>query len=221
MVTITYESDQVQVPDWVSDLESFLRWADADDFPEKGRIWFLKGEVWVDMSKEQVFTHVAIKTEITVVLGGLVKKERLGRYWSDGLFLSNVTADIAGKPDGTFVSRESLEAKRVQFAEGMEAGYLSLECSPDMVLEVVSRSSVQKDTVTLRQAYWEAGIREYWLVDVRREPLRFDILRHTARGYHATPRRDDWLKSAVFGKSFRLTQEPNGLGHPEFTLAVR
>lgn len=221
MVTITNESEQVQVPEWVNDLESFLRWADAPDFPEKGRIWFLKGEVWVDMSKEQVFTHVAVKTEITAVLAALVKRERLGRYWGDGLFLSNVAADVAGKPDGTFVSRAALEANRARLTEGMEEGYLALEGSPDMVLEVVSRSSVRKDTVTLRQAYWEAGAREYWLVDVRREPLRFDVLRHTARGYSAARRRDGWVRSAVFGKSFRLTQEPNGLGHPEYTLEVR
>src|SRR5256885_8764701 len=54
----------------------------------------------------------------------------------------------------------------------MEEGYLELEGTPDMVLEVVSESSVQKDTKRLRQLYWQAGIREYWLVDARREPDR-------------------------------------------------
>src|SRR5205814_3191780 len=100
-------------------------------------------------------------------------------------------------------------------------GYVELEGSPDMVLEVISRSSVHKDTVVLRQAYWESEIREYWLVDVRREPLKFDILRHTAKGYAATRKQDGWIKSAVFGKSFQLTQGKSALGHPEFTLAVR
>ena len=56
---------------------------------------------------------------------------------------------------------------------------------PDMVLEVVSDSSVHKDTVVLRQGYWQAGIREYWLVDARREPVYFDILRRTTKGYAA------------------------------------
>lgn len=67
MVTFLNESVRVSVPDWVVDLESFRRWADADDFPETGRIWFLQGEVWVDMSKEQIFTHVGVKTEIAAV----------------------------------------------------------------------------------------------------------------------------------------------------------
>ncbi len=96
-----------------------------------------------------------------------------------------------------------------------------MEGTPDMVLEVVCARSVHKDTVVLRQAYWQAGIREYWLVDARQEPIRFDIFRHTAKGYSTTRKRDGWLKSAVFGKSFQFRQGLNALGHPEYTLAIR
>jgi Uma2 family endonuclease len=120
-----------------------------------------------------------------------------------------------------YVSYKALESGEVRLIEGKQGGYLELEGSPDMVLEVISTSSVRKDTVIMRQAYWEAGIREYWLVDARREPLKFDILRHTPKGYAATRKQDGWMKSAVFGKSFRLTQRLNQLGHPEYTLEVR
>jgi len=221
MVTVVNESSQVRVPDWVVDLASFRRWADADDFPEKGNIWFLNGEVWVDMSKEQVFTHLAVKNEYAFVLTGLAKAGRMGMYLPDGLFLSNEDAEIAGKPDGTFVSNAALEKGRVRLVEGMEEGVLGLEGSPDMVLEVVSRSSVQKDTIDLRRAYWEAGIREYWLVDARQNPPSFEILRHAARGYISARKRDGWIKSEVFGKSFRILRRTNVLGNPEFTLEVR
>ena len=90
-----------------------------------------------------------------------------------------------------------------------------------MVLEVVSRSSVQKDTRNLREDYWQAGVREYWLIDARPDPLTFDILRHTPRGYRAAPKKDGWIRSAVFGKSFRLLRGITALGHPQFTLEVR
>jgi Uma2 family endonuclease len=221
MITIRSESDEVQVPTWVVDLESFRRWADADDFPEKGRIWFLKGGVWVDMSKEQVFSHVLVKTKIAYTLTGLVEAVRLGMYLGDGALWSNEEADASGKPDGLFVSDETLRAGRVRLVEGMEEGYLEVEGSPDMVLEVVSASSVRKDTVTLRQAYWEAGVREYWLVDARKEPLSFEVLRRTARGFAAARKQQGWVKSAVFGKAFRLVQRTTPLGHPDYTLEVR
>jgi Uma2 family endonuclease len=134
--------------------------------------------------------------------------------------LSNVDADIAVVPDALFVSTAGLQ-DRVRLIEGKDEGYVELEGSPDMVLEVVSRSSVSKDTDVLRQAYWEAGVREYWLVDARPERPEFDILRHTARGYRATPKKGGWLASAVFGKSFRLTRQVGAQGHPKYTLAVR
>jgi Uma2 family endonuclease len=221
MNTFVLDAEVVRVPSWVVDLDSFRRWAQSDEFPETGRICYLHGEVWVDMSREQVFSHNQVKNEFNPVVGGLVKAGRLGRYFPDGLLLSNADADLSSTPDGTFVSRESLRRERVRLVEGVQEGFVELEGTPDMVLEVVSASSVEKDTVVLRDLYWQADIPEYWLVDARGERLAFDILRHTARGYVTTRRQEGWLKSAVFGKSFRLTRQMDALGHPEYTLAVR
>lgn len=60
MVTIIDEGDRVSIPSWVKDIDSFRRWTDADDFPNEHRIWWLQGEVCIDMSKEQIFTHVRV-----------------------------------------------------------------------------------------------------------------------------------------------------------------
>jgi Uma2 family endonuclease len=221
MHTVVFEDSEARIPDWVANLESFRRWAESAEFPEVGRICYLKGEVWVDMSKEQLFTHLQVKSKFNIVLGTLAETEVPGLYFPDGLLLTNLTADLSWKPDGTFISSESLRAGKVRLVEGEDAGYVELEGTPDLVLEVVSRSSVKKDTVVLRQAYGEAGIPEYWLVDARRDPLHFDILRHTARGYVPTRKQNGWVRSQVFGKSFRLTQSVSKLGYPEFKLDVR
>jgi Uma2 family endonuclease len=168
--------------------------------------------VWVDISREQLFTHIQVKDEFTEVLRRLVRKNDLGFYFSDGLLLTNVPADISGNPDSTFVSKESLASGKVRFLEGVKGGYTEVEGSPDMVLEVVSRSSLRKDTELLHEAYWDAGIKEYWLVDARKPVLRFDIFRYTAKGYVSTPKQAGWLNSKVFRKSFRLTQTKGPLG---------
>ena len=220
-MTFIHEDVQVVVPNWVTSIDAFRRWVDADDFPEKGRIWWLKGELWIDLSREQIFSHVLVKTEFTAVVASLVQTDESGLFLTDGLFLSNIAADIAGKPDSTYIATATLQSDRVRLIEGAEGGFVELQGSPDMVLEVLSASSVKKDTVVLKQAYWDADIREYWLVDARGEPLQFDIFRHTARGYAAQRKQDGWIKSPVFGKSFKLTQRIGPAGHPDYTLAVR
>ena len=220
MVTLVLESDRVSIPEWVKDLPSFRRWARSDEFPETGRVCFLDGEVWVDMSNEQIFTHVLVKTKFIAALSTLVDAQQLGLFLADGALLSNVDAGIAVNPDATFASTAAL-LDRVRVLEGKRKGHVELEGSPDMVLEVVSDGSVHKDTRQLRQDYWVAGIREYWLVDARSELLVFDILRYASKGYRTTPKKDGWLKSNVFGKSFRLTCRTNALGYPEYMLEVR
>jgi Uma2 family endonuclease len=221
MVTYVNEVDRVSVPGWVTDLDAFRRWTEQDDFPDKGRIWWLDGEVWIDMSNEQVFTHVAVKTEITIVLGGLVKSEKLGRYLTDGVLLSNFAADISGNPDGLFISTATRKSDRIRLIEGRVHGFREIQGSPDMVLEIVSKSSEHKDEVLLRKAYWDAEIPEYWIVDVRKEPIRFDILRRTSRGYTTTRKQEGWARSVVFGRSFRLVVQPDEAGDPDYTLEVR
>jgi Uma2 family endonuclease len=219
--TVIFAGGQVSLPRGLTDIHAFRHWAESDDFPTEGRIWWLTGRVWIDMSGEQIFTHVLIKSQVTAVLVPLGEANDRGIYLTDGALLSNVDADISGKPDGMFISNKTLESDRIRLIEGKESGFVEVEGSPDMVLEIVSDSSVQKDTVVLKKAYWEAGIPEYWLVDAREEPLRFDIFRHTARGYVAVRKQQGWVRSSVFGKTFRLVQRITQARHPAYKLEVR
>lgn len=221
MSMIHFETDVVQIPVWVSDLGSFRRWMDSDEAPEKATVSYLAGEVRIDMSKEQLYSHNRVKTEFARVLATLALHDDLGEFFGDGVFLANGEADLSAKPDGTFVAHESFDSNRIQLIEGSQDGFVELDGTPDMVLEVLSDSSVGKDTELLRDLYWQAGIAEYWLVDARRDRCEFDILRHTSRGYSTVRKSAGWIKSAVFGKAFRLTRKTNRRGHPEFKLEVQ
>ena len=221
MSTIIWDDAFVHIPNAVVDHASFRRWVDSDEFPESGRICFLNGEVWVDLSREQLYSHNQLKGECLVALGTLVRAGRLGRYFSEGALLTHTAAAYTARPDGIFVSYESLQAQRVRPVEASGGGSVELEGAPEMVLEIISDSSQQRDTVTLRALYWEAGIKEYWLMDARQERLACAILRHTAKGYAAARAQGGWRKSTVFGRSFRLTRRADRLGNPAYTLAVR
>jgi Uma2 family endonuclease len=211
----------VRIPGWVNDLTSFRRWAHSGDFPEKTRICFLNGEVWVDLTMEDFFAHNQVKNEYAFVLTGLAKTLRRGRFVPDGMLMTNVAANLSCEPDGMFITHESLDNGRIRLVEGSKANRIELEGTPDMALEIVSPSSVTKDTETLRELFWAAGVPEYWLVDVRGERLDFDIFRHTAKGYSAARKQGGWIKSALFGKYFRLVRARDHRGDPEFRLEVK
>lgn len=220
MVAITVQ-EGVRIPGDIVDLESFRRWAHSDEFPEQGRFSFLRGEVWVDLSMEQLFTHNRVRTRCTSVLESLVDVENLGYFFSDGARLSNTVVDLSTEPDGMFAAYDTVRTGKLELIEGFESGFVEVVGTPDMVMEVVSRYSVQKDTVVLRDVYWRAGIQEYWLVDARDEVLRFDILRRGRRGYTVTRRQGGWVRSQVFGRSFQLRSQPDPLGHPRYELHVQ
>lgn len=221
MATVVFDEGTVQIPAWVVDLVSFRRWVQSDECPEKARIFYIKGEVWVDMSKEQAFTHNQVKGEITIALGGLVKRQQLGLFFTDGMRFTNEEVDISAVPDGMFVSNRSFRSGRAQLVEGREEGFTELAGVPDLVVEVVSTSSEDKDTEWMFKNYWEAGIPEYWLIDARQEPLRFDLFRHGNKGFATSRRQAGWVKSTILGRSFRLTQSVNVLGQPQYTLSTR
>jgi Uma2 family endonuclease len=221
-VTVQFEGAAIEVPDRVREsLAAFRVWAGDNDLPEKTRVDYYRGKVWVDMGREQVFTHGVLKTKIAAVLTDEVERRDLGFYSCNGVLVTNVLADLSGNPDGTFVSHDAMESERVTLRDGAEEGVIEIVGTPDMVLEVVSGSSVKKDNVFLREAYWEAGIPEYWLVDARGDRLEFQILKHGAKGYTETRKVGGWVKSSVFGKSFKLTRGLDRSDNPTFKLEVK
>lgn len=212
----------LQIPSWVVDHQSYRRWAWSDRFPEHGWISYLGGELWVDLSMEELFTHNRVKARIGFAVMALLEVISLGEFVPDGMLFSNKAVGLSTEPAGLFFFWDTLQSKRLRLVKRPKReGSLELEGSADMVLEVVSDSSVEKDNVILRDLYWRAGVTEYWLVDARGDEPSFQILRHTARGYVATRPKDGWLKSEVFGRSFKLTRGKDPLGHPSFTLEIQ
>ena len=211
-------ADKGSIPDWISDLDSFRRWARSDEFPESGWYSFLDGEIWVDVSMEQLFSHNGIKVAVTYVIMALLQEIRTGKYVTDRMLLSNVAAELSTEPDGLYFHWSTIESGRLKLIEGADEGCIELEGTPDMVLEVVSRTSVRKDTVVMRDLYWQAGIPEYWLIDARGTNPEFQILKHTPEGYQAAESTSAGVFSNVFNRSFQLRQKADPLGHPEFFL---
>jgi Uma2 family endonuclease len=213
----------IRIPTTALTLAGFRDWATSPEFPEHVRAAFIDGEVYIDMSNEDLEVHVAVKGEVYRVLGPIVRAERLGKFYADGGLVSNEPAEVSNNPDASFLSFETIRSGRARLVprEGKPGRYKEIEGTPDWVLEVISDSSVEKDTEKLRTAYHAAGIPEYWLIDARGEDIVFTILLWRKSGYAAAPVKDGWQRSKVFGRSFRLARQRDEVGLWEYTLEVR
>jgi Uma2 family endonuclease len=223
LCAVTWLDREIVIPPTAHTLAGFRAWALSDDFPERGRISFVGQEIFIDMSPEELETHNKIKTEVGYALVGLNKRIKLGEFYTDRALVTNVAANLSTEPDASFVTWESLESGRVHLVprEGEREKYLEVEGSPDWVLEIVSDSSVRKDTRLLRERYYRAGIPEYWLIDARSEELHFLILVRGGTGYEEAPSHGGWQSSPLFGRRFRLVRRRGRLGLWEYTLQVK
>lgn len=212
---------KVRIPTWVVDLPSFRRWVRSDEPPDKLRAQFFDGEVWVDLYMEEAYSHNFVKNALYLTLAPLT--ESLGLFFSDGMLLTNEDAGIATEPDAMFLSHASLESGRVALEAGARPDATATEVvgSPDLVVEVVSTGTAEKDTELLMAKYHDAGIAEYWVIDARdADDIRFDILKRGRKGYVAVRAAGGWVKSVVLDKSFRLVRTEVG-GYPRFRLEAR
>jgi Uma2 family endonuclease len=209
------------IPAWVKSLEAFRRWAYSDSYPTQGWFSFLDNRVWVDVTMEELFTHNGVKVAFTASVENHLLRRPVGRFVGDRMLLTNTTANLSTEPDGLFFLWETMQSGRLRLVPGKEEGYMELEGTPDMVLEVVSKTSLKKDTQILPELYWKAGIPEYWLVDARGPVPKFEVLQWGAKGYVSSPAAEGWLPSNVFGCEFQLLRDTDPLGHPKFSVNVR
>jgi Uma2 family endonuclease len=213
----------VSLPGSALTLDGFSAWAASKEFPEGGKVSFMGKEIFFDMSPEELETHNAVKTTVVNGIVNLNEELDLGRVFSDGTLIRNDAAKLSTEPDGTFVAWEGLESKRVILVPRKEryGEYTELRGSPDWVLEVVSYTTVRKDTRQLRQKYYRAGVAEYWLIDARGEEIDFKLLVRGRRGFVAAKRSGGWQQSRVFGRRFRLERQRGRLSLWRYTLHVK
>jgi hypothetical protein len=214
---------EICVPASVFTLAGFRAWATSEESPEQARVTFVDQEVIIDMSGEEIQTHVIVKTAVCGPVYQLNAEEDLGILAITGALISNVSANVSNIPDAVLATWDSLEAGRVRLVSSARRPerLLELEGTPDWALEIVSDSSVRKDTRQLREAYHRAGIPEYWLIDARGEAIDFQILLYQPDGYVPAARRGGWQRSQVFGRRFRLERRRGRLDLWHYTLQVK
>lgn len=222
VATIRTNCGEVRIPAWVVDHPSFLRWFRSTAVPEDVRVGYIRDDVWLEHMPERAFAHNRLKSLVTSRLLPLVDDHRLGVFFGDGMTFTSEAAGFTTVPDGLFASREAVEAGRVRLVGGARSHQdTELVGVPDLVIEVVSDASADKDTAWLMGKYADAGIPEYWVIDGRRGPIRFTVHRLGPKGYVATRKAGRWVKSVALGRAFRFVPWDDQMGHPTYRLEVR
>ena len=224
--TIIVNSEGLRIPAGFADLESFRQWARSDDFPERGRIDYVSGEVDIDISPEDLTTHGTPKAAILFRFHGIVVEEMdAGIVVTDRTRLSSPVAALSVEPDVLVILDKSIRLGRVKLipkADGRAGRYVEVEGAADVVVECVSDSSVEKDTDKLVDLYHQAGIREYWVVDARGIEVDLTLYRWAPAGYVAVPPDGTGFRaSGVLGRSFRLVRRERGSGLAVYRLEER
>ena len=83
------------------------------------------------------------------------------------------------RPDIIFVQNERREIIKENWVDG----------APDIVIEVLSSSTITKDTIIKRDIYEKYGVKEYWIVDPENEEIfayeykggKFNLICHGRR----------------------------------------
>jgi Uma2 family endonuclease len=212
---------ELEIPP-ITNLAEFRDWATSDEFPERGRIDYICGMIEVsDMAPEALESHGSPKVEIVSVIHQRLKSRRLGKVFVDRTRLSNPTTGLSVEPDVLFVSYESIQSGRVKLVplRSHPYEYIEVEGAADLVVEIVSHSSVSKDRTQLPKEYFAAGVREYWLVDGRGDELAFDVFRRGRSAFTRTkPDAKGFMQSRVLETLFRFIRSRDEFGFWEYEL---
>jgi Uma2 family endonuclease len=218
--------ENLRIPEDALSFDGFQRWAESEGFPETGRIDYLEGNVEVDMSPEDLYTHSAVKTAIALKLGTLVVESDLGDVFIDRSRVRSRFAALSVEPDIVVVLGSSLKAGKVRLVPAASGKgpdrFSALDGPVDLVVEIVSDGSVGKDTRRLPRLYARAGIPELWTADARGKDLQFRIQSLRDGAYAAVePDPEGWVRSPQLGLDFRLLRRRADPAPWRYTLEHR
>ncbi|HZK76661.1 MAG TPA: Uma2 family endonuclease [Candidatus Kapabacteria bacterium] len=126
--------------------------ADYQRLPEGTPIQLIDGEFI--MSPSPVRKHQKLIGKLHLQLGELVESNKLGEVYI-APFDVHMSRNDVYQPDLLFVSNEHLDDIQEDGVHG----------PPDLVIEVLSRSTAGFDLLLKKDGYEKFGVKEYWVVD--------------------------------------------------------
>ncbi len=129
-----------------------LTYEDYRHIPDDERYELLDGELVMSPSPKEI--HQRIDMDLGRLIGNFVAENHLGRVYSAPFDVVLSEVDVV-QPDLLFVSSERANIITPDNVRG----------APDLVVEILSPSTAERDRTRKRALYARYGVPEYWLVD--------------------------------------------------------
>ncbi len=157
----------IPVMERVATMERLVRptkrvWSYQDylDLPDNGcRYEIIKGELY--MSNAPSYDHQFAVTKLVSKMDHFVTENNLGVVLTAPFEIHLAEDTRPVQPDVFFIKAERQPTTGAKFFEG----------APDLVVEVISPSSVKTDRHIKFSAYEEARVAEYWLIDPKAQSV--------------------------------------------------
>ena len=138
-------------------------YADYLNAPDDARYELLDGEL-IMVPAPDVW-HQSTSFNLSVDLGVLMRRLTIGRAFAAPIDVYFTDTDVV-QPDLVFISN----------ARSHIITDANIRGAPDLVVEILSPSTENRDRVFKRALYARHGVKEYWLADTRRKTIEQLIL---------------------------------------------
>lgn len=100
---------------------------------------------------------------------------------------SNASGEIFFAPVDVYLSEETVVQPDLLYIESKRLGIVkekNIQGAPDLVVEILSPATKDRDTEIKRKLYWKYGVREYWIVDPDARTTEIMVLKES--GYETS-----------------------------------
>jgi Uma2 family endonuclease len=161
--------------------------------PEK-RCEIIDGELFMPPSPDT--WHQEWSFDLSMLVGAHVKRHKLGRFFVAPL---DVVLDPENtvQPDLIFVANSNLGIIQRRAIFG----------APDLLIELISPSTVRRDRYDKKEIYARFGVKEYWIGDPANKSLEILVLKAGRYELHCSAEEKGKLVSSVLaGFEFDLSE---------------
>lgn len=145
----------IQAPPRFASFEAFIEWVDEDVSAE-----YIAGEV--EFMSPASLDHQDLSMFLSKALGMFVEYKTSGKLLA-APFKVKLNQEYGPEPDLIYIAEKNIGQLKKNFFDG----------APDLVIEIVSPESFQRDRGAKFLAYENAGVPEYWLINPWRKQAEF------------------------------------------------